>query len=850
VAAANPCASRVRTVTANVPEWSAWTSGPGHHKGWKVALPGTSTNPNGEKVVGDGSFIENGRFYFTAYNANVSTTVQASTVKGENWLMELDYLTGGVKNSPFLDLSGDQLLTVEDRVKDFASPRAPVLTTDGVPVGKMISIGVMSQPILVRLTTLNNTLFNQNPDVPIVPVVLGTGSGVTGGHFDVDFFHTTPSGGAQASFTIRVGTTGQVSGARAVLGGITVDGIVVVPALTVLDLPNGTAASANATTIMNKLTNGFTATVNSSGTTITVLAPVGTQYNGKAVTVVDGVASLPATAYTPAVEAAPAVAAIAPADGRFRVTKVDNKENISMRCGSTYFGYESSWTTSDNNSSTRLDEFFTKVSGKTVNGYTTTCTKVLQSDGDTDYLNCTLAAPAGPSQCEGGFDFDNDIDTSNRLPPMGGSAAVAEVVAAPAVGGGWTNFAPALTVTNFNNSGVDSTTPGDTCVGTACKYDRHIHQYDDSYDVTGVDMLNPSDANVHINRGLTSSMINFKVLVHNQYLSPAIKLHIGDPNYRFDLDYGYISVKDYQTSASLSLADYQTYRRDPNVVWTAADPLNPTRAEKALPKPIGSLVFNMPLNALDVKDWWGNGDVRVGLMPMRPGCMWQAEGNYDGNMYMPVIPPTSVTADGPGTKGWTNSTTPATATGARHGGALMVQLIRATTPDTAIELNVAGRPEFGWRVKSALFSTYVLAEWGTYWHHPNDLCFYERGWTKTPPKDNGSSKLETKAAGSTDPHLGNLSAGGGTGSSTITSSVTTVAGSVTTTVITYTDGSYARIVRTVNADGTVTIVTRDALGVTTTQTIANTSGSLKGGGDERGLGAKTGRVSWREVVAP
>jgi hypothetical protein len=76
-------------------------------------------------------------------------------------------------------------------------------------------------------------------------------------------------------------------------------------------------------------------------------------------------------------------------------------------------------------------------------------------------------------------------------------------------------------------------------------------------------------------------------------------------------------------------------------------------------------------------------------------------------------------------------------------------------------------------------------------------------------------------------------------------------GNVTTTVITYNDGTYATIVRTVNADGSVTIVTVDALNVRTVQTIANTDGSLKTGGDERARqAARSGRISWRELVAP
>jgi hypothetical protein len=230
--------------------------------------------------------------------------------------------------------------------------------------------------------------------------------------------------------------------------------------------------------------------------------------------------------------------------------------------------------------------------------------------------------------------------------------------------------------------------------------------------------------------------------------------------------------------------------------------------------------------------------------------MWQAEGPNDGNMYKPVNPP-ALNSNSPGTKGWSSTTTPSTATGARHGGALMVQLIRDTTPNDAIELNVANRPEFGWRVKSDQFSTYVIAEWGTYWHHPNGQCMYDKNWTKTPPKDNGSSKAATKAVGSTDPHLGDLSAGGGNGSPVVSSVTTTVSGNVTTTVITYVGGTSATIVRTVDpGTGTVTIVTTDAIGNVTTQTIANADGSLGGGGNERGVQAGTGRISWREVVAP
>jgi len=838
-AAATPCASRVRTVTSNQPDWTTWTTGAAHHKGWRVALPA------GEKVVGDGSFIENGRFYFTSFNPTIATTVQSSTVNGENWLMELDYLSGGVNNSPFLDLSGDHVLSDDDRVKNAATPPAPVLTTDGVPVAKLIGIGVMSQPILVQLSTLNNTLFNQNPDVTIVPVNLGTGAGVTGGHFDVDIFYAPPTGGAQASATITVGTTGQISGVMATLGDITVDGAVIVPAMTVVDLPDGAASSTNTSTITNKMAGGFTAT--KSGNVITIKAPAGAQYNGKSISIGAGTSQTPQVAAVPAVTAVAGVTGVAPTPGTLVITGVDQNKTVSIKCGSTFVGATSSFSSSNSGTaSTRLDALYTSIN-HTVNGYATSCVKT-QSNGATTRLTCTISAPVGVSACSGGFTVDSNIDTSTNTGPVGGVNAVTAVTGVAAVpASGWTNFAPALTASSFNNNGVDPVSNGDTCADTTCKYDKHFHQYDDVFDVTGVNMLNPSSTTLLLSNAIPSWVQNFKVIAQNQYLSPAVKLHIGDPSYLYNVDFGYIALKNYVTSATLDLASLQTYRRDPNAVWPGTAV---TAAEKlAKPKPIGSLAFNMPLDALTAKDWWGNGDVRVGLIPMTPGCMWQAAGSNDGNMYKPVIPPANG-VDGPGTAGWSSSTTPGTATGARHGGALIIQVIRDTTPNTAIEQNVAGRPEYGWRVKSAQFSNYVLAEYGTYWHHPNGKCFNTSGWTKTPAADDGSSTLQAKAPGSTDPHIGNLSAGS-SGSGTITSITTTVVGAVTTTVITYSDGSHATIIRTVNADGTVTIVTTDALGVVTTQTIANADGSLKTGGDERGhQAARTGRISWRELVAP
>ncbi len=681
--------TRVRRVTSSQPNWA---SGASNHKGWKVALPA------GEKVVGEGAFVENGRYYFTSHNPRVMTPVPntATIIAGENWLMELDYLSGGTKNQPFLDLSADIKLDNDDRLRYIATDAeviadstkldTPIPTTDGISVGKFISTGVLSQPILVQLLSLNDTLFNQNPDVTITPVILG--QGVDGGHFDQDIYY-------------------------------------------------GTGAASKAVGTVNFSYAASRTAKNVSALTITA--------NGE-------------TIYTGA-----------PGNRRPRDLDdfLDGQSSANYRISANYDG---------NNSMIGIEA---KATGLAYNGPIT--------------VTITTSGLSGPAAYQ-------------KVDLAGGSAA----------------------------------TPGDRC--TKCKAKNHIHQYDDKYDVTGVNMLNASNTAQNLVNAIPSTATEFKVLMHNQYLSPAVQMHLGTPGYLFDVNVGYIRIKDYQTSATLDLAAVTTYRRATTASATA--------------QPLQSLTFNMPTDALTARDWWGNGDVRVGLHPTVYYCAYSSAGVNDGNMYRPVVPPANG-IDGPGVNGWSGLTTPVTATGARHNGALTIQIIAANTPNSAIEENLPGRPEYGWRVKAALFPLYVLAEYNTYWHHPNGKCYGDTGWSKTPGPDNGSSTASNKAAGSTDPKIGEL----GVGAGNITDTTTTTVGDVTTTVITYSSGLTATIVRTANRtggqrDGSVTIVTKDTLCMSTagctgvTQVIASAKGSIRSGGDERGLQARTGRISWRELVAP
>ena len=346
---------------------------------------------------------------------------------------------------------------------------------------------------------------------------------------------------------------------------------------------------------------------------------------------------------------------------------------------------------------------------------------------------------------------------------------------------------------------------GDSLTGSNPKSKIHFHEYDDLYDVTGVNMLNASESRLNLINGITSKGTQFKVLAQNQYLNPAVNIHIkGNPSYIYNVDAGYIPIKNFVTSATLDVSQLPTYNQNS----------------------IQSLAINMPVDAFAQKDWWGGAlglpaDVRVGLHPTQTGCVNDSKNT--GNMYQPVNPPSTVTADGNGTS--------STTTGVRHNGALVIQIIKNNTPNTALEMSVPGKPQYGWRVKSANVSTHVLAEYTTFWHHPNMLCYGQTGWTKLAPQDLvDSTATQTKAVGSTDPKIG---AFGGTGTP-----ITTTPGTVTYPPV---------ITKVINSDGTTTTTTvtvtvkTETDGATTTTTTTDTKTTYtNGGGGGGGGGVTTG----------
>ena len=314
--------------------------------------------------------------------------------------------------------------------------------------------------------------------------------------------------------------------------------------------------------------------------------------------------------------------------------------------------------------------------------------------------------------------------------------------------------------------------------------------------MTGVNFLNASDASFNLGTMLSNSN-NFKVLVMNQYLSPASMLTLGGG--------AFTSVKTFNnlasaTDAATLLAGLTSYK------------LNS----------VNSLAWKVPLDAFASKDWWGDGGAaRAGLIPTQTGCV------------------NSVGSDG--------SSSPLGPNGERHNGALTVQLIDAATPASALELNYpAGGPKYGWRVKAALFTTYVLAEYTTFWHHPNGKCYGAAGWVPNPPQDSpGNGSTTTPAAGSTDPRDG-IFAVTPTGV-TVSSTATTVVGDVTTTTVTYSDGKKLTTVVTSGASGSETVVTTDRAGTVTSGTRMS-AGTLTQAPDETLQASR--RINWREVVRP
>lgn len=190
--------------------------------------------------------------------------------------------------------------------------------------------------------------------------------------------------------------------------------------------------------------------------------------------------------------------------------------------------------------------------------------------------------------------------------------------------------------------------------------------------------------------------------------------------------------------------------------------------------------------------------------------------------------------------------------GERRDGAITVQIVDASVSDSDVQLSVVAHPELGYRLKSGTSMTSkLIAEYTIFWHHPNGQCMTDSGWTKTPPQDATSSATPgVVAIGSSDPFAGHFGIGDPTPTptaGTVTTTVTNPDGSVTTTVIVTTVTPLGGSTVTT----TVTITHPPASGSSSSVGIV-TGGAVDSGGSVSGDGvhekaATLGRITWKEL---
>jgi len=347
----------------------------------------------------------------------------------------------------------------------------------------------------------------------------------------------------------------------------------------------------------------------------------------------------------------------------------------------------------------------------------------------------------------------------------------------------------------------------DSDIYNAQKKINHTHEYDDKFDVTGINFLAPSDPVFNISNVISDAGTKFKILVANQKMSPAVNFSYGG------LPYENVTKIATYTTAGLMMENLPVFTRND----------------------VSTLKYNMPKDAFKVKDWAGTGDLRVGLMPTQTGCV-----NNNGNIGKVGSAPNLL----------------------HHNGALTFQVVKDTTPDSAVMLaDAAGDPAYGYRVKSADRDAYVLGEWTVFWHHPNGECLHEAGWVKDPPEDTTPSdpkKAKTPAPGSEDPPRDTYGSVVGT-TITIEADPLGDGKTVRTTTTVYSTGIKVIVKEYIDKKGKVKKVI-----ITTIQPVASGGGSLPGGGISQALSAgntvtgyqqtrnsgKLGRVTWHELLAP
>ena len=244
---------------------------------------------------------------------------------------------------------------------------------------------------------------------------------------------------------------------------------------------------------------------------------------------------------------------------------------------------------------------------------------------------------------------------------------------------------------------------------TNCGTNTHTHEYDDKYNVVGVNMLNPSQVDYNLSRAITSPTgTSFKILVANAKWSPAAGLKAGTT----------ISGAAWKLAVSPEGFLSET----------------PGGAAKVFTRAtLTDFVYALPPDGFSNADW-GTGIVRAGLIPTQTGC---------------------VRDNKKPTQAWMD-------------GALTIQVVDASAGAADVQAN-APADAGGYRLKdTSTARAKLLAQYTTFWHHGNGFCKTDAGWDPSPAVDAGASgKSSTPAPGSDDPkgtfYWGVFGTGVGTG---------------------------------------------------------------------------------------
>lgn len=893
-----------RSATNNPMNWSATTGNSVGHQGWKVALPNA-----GERVIGESPFIANGRYYFNTYNPLVAGNNPAN----QNWLMELDYLTGGSQIATFIDMNGDGVIDeTTDRFKyevgdtlPTTTPATvvgdPIATELGVIVGVATEVGAQSQPTFVTLSNKNGlVMYNYNtntntggtvttpgttgtPGTPAVPptttTVTTTSRGIGGGHFDVENFYdpalapTPPTGGPVMDVNVTNGGSGYTSAPTVTFSGGSGSGLTAVAnispgAVTAVSINNsGTGyVSAPVATFSGGGGSGAAATVAIAPVPVTGLNLIsaGTGYTSNPTVALTGCNGSGATATaslslpsmtaaqnsrgnnytsTPTVTVnggggtgATAVATV-PTTGnnRNKVTAV----TITLPPGGG--GYTSAPTLSFSGGGGSGASYTVNFVPGTMNlnltnagsGYTCAPAVTITGGGGsgasaTASINTTLVI----TLTNGGIGYTSNPTIS--LSGGGGTGATATATATRAgtvqsvtitnAGSGYTGT-PSVTFSGGGGSGASASTvlvsnkryncPAILSNSTGA-YDCqiHFHEYDKIYDTNGVNFLNASDPVLNLSRAI-DAITPFKVLVMNQSWNRSMEVKVGSQ--------GWLSLHGYQQVAF----DAASWAAMPVYVGNNETNGTPTAGQQR----IANLAVHMPSDAFQVKDWWSDGVSQTGVTPLKPQCV--ANTIAPGRNGIPNPQTNQEKANGGGGASYTGLT------GERNDRSFTFQLVRANTPITALEANSTTGYANGSRVKASLIKDYVLAEFVVFWHHPNDLCDGDSGWTMTPP-------LDTTPA---DPTV-NLQSPPGSGDPKDFSFLSAyVPPTTTTTQVTVTPGTPA-VPAASGTPSTTTACTPGTLGCNAKTCTPGTTGCSNGETPiEKVQAGISGRVSWHELIA-